>query len=74
MCEIETFLVSVSADGRMYGSAMAAAQHRCKTHNWDFPLGATMVVGGECPLGRIETATANALAEIERAQRKGEPR
>lgn len=76
-CEIENFLaVSTQLPRNRYSATdgETVVQTRCKTHLWDWPQGAAAHVGDSCPIGRIELATEEALAKIERAQRSPEPR
>jgi len=42
---------------------------RCEVHNFPMEGLATTSAGSLCPIGRIERATEEALAKIERAQK-----
>lgn len=51
----------------LYANGPLVAQAVCQTHSWTFPAGQLMTdADNRCPIGRIEAATDDALAKINR--------
>ena len=65
-CMVETFVVPSSVSPFW----STTGQSRCLAHRWDWPPGQPIGANDLCPLGRIEQATAEALAAIAAAKRQ----
>lgn len=66
-CDIVAYVIPIYPSHMGSVSVCAAT---CRTHNWQFPVG--QPPGAiHCPIGRIEQATEDALAQIRAEREKG---